>query len=396
MRSKNVLAWLAAAGAAAVVACSSVSPTQACTDLAKAVCDKAAQCASSVVSEVYGDATTCASRTTSSCEQSLALKDTADTPDFAEKCSVAYATLSCGDALDNVPAADCKRKELGKLSDGSACGTAGQCASSVCQIDGTTGCGKCIEPAAAGAACQSTNDCQDGLVCAAGTSGGVCIAPAASGATCSTKAPIVPCQGGLICNGTTCQTPLAAGSACDPTPGKSLCDGASGYWCTPKGTRCVAVKFAGPNAACGYDSTTGDSHRLHRRRSRRGRPRRVHEHRPEDAPRHVRRRRRRRRSVRCDQRPLLHAARALLERQVHGRRPGDLQVGATARSHCDAGIRVSREPESQPVFVPAIARIISRRTNGRRVASGVSQSRARASGTRSLWKSGVSARVASW
>lgn len=259
MRSKNVLAWLAAAGAAAVVACSSVSPTQACTDLAKAVCDKAAQCASSVVSEVYGDATTCASRTTSSCEQSLALKDTADTPDFAEKCSVAYATLSCGDALDNVPAADCKRKELGKLSDGSACGTAGQCASSVCQIDGTTGCGKCIEPAAAGAACQSTNDCQDGLVCAAGTSGGVCIAPAASGATCSTKAPIVPCQGGLICNGTTCQTPLAAGSACDPTPGKSLCDGASGYWCTPKGTRCVAVKFAGPNAACGYDSTTGDS-----------------------------------------------------------------------------------------------------------------------------------------
>lgn len=258
MRSKNVLAWLGAVGAALLVACSSVSPTEACADLSNAVCNKAAECASPTLSVIYGDVTTCASRAAASCEKSLALKDTVDTPDFAEKCSQTYATSSCGDVVDNNPAPDCKRTKFGLIADGSVCGTAGQCASGVCQIDGTTGCGKCVEPAPNGQACQSTSDCQSGLVCAATTTGAACIAPAASGATCSTTAPIIPCQQGLICNGTTCQAPLAAGSACDATPGKSLCDGANGYWCTPKGTRCVSVKFAPAGKACGYDQTTGD------------------------------------------------------------------------------------------------------------------------------------------
>ena len=38
-------------------------------------------------------------------------------------------------------------------------------------------------------------------------------------------------------------------------------------------------------------------------------------------------------------------------------------------------MRVSRVPQSHPVFVPVIDRIISRLTNGNRVASGMSQSR---------------------
>ena len=257
MRSKNVFAWLAAFTSVAVVACSSVSPTQACTDLSAAICDKASQCAPGAFNEVYGDTTTCTTRATASCEQALALKDTADTPDFAEKCSQSYTTVSCGDAADNNPPAACKRTTFGKIADGAACGTAGECASGVCQIDGTTGCGKCIEPVASGQACQSNGDCQTGLVCAAASqSSAVCIAPVGAGATCSTAVPIIPCQEGLICDGAKCQTPLAAGSACNPT--KSLCDGVGGYWCTPKGTRCVAVKYAGPNQTCGYDATSGD------------------------------------------------------------------------------------------------------------------------------------------
>jgi hypothetical protein len=261
MRPMNVLAWAAATGAVAVVACSSVSPTQACADLGSAVCSKVSECAPTIFTEVYGDVATCSARSASSCEKALALPDTADTPDFAENCSKAYDSLSCGGALQNTPPVDCTRTQHGTIGDGSPCGAAGECASGVCQIDGTTGCGVCIEPAASGQPCKSTSDCQAGLVCALKAAPpnatAACIAPVGNGAACSNAAPIVPCQSGLICGkNNTCIAPLAAGSACDPAA--SECDALNGYWCTFMGTRCVAVKYATTGQTCGYDSTTGD------------------------------------------------------------------------------------------------------------------------------------------
>lgn len=252
MRTKIILASIGLALGGAIAACSSTSPTQACANLSAAVCNKLNDCASPLITEAYGDVATCVARTAISCNSSLALKDTTDTPDLAESCSKAYATLSCNDAFQNNPPTACKPTTTGTIATGGACGTPGQCATNVCQIDPTSGCGLCIAPVSAGGACKASSDCSAGLVC----SSALCVAPAGSGDACSTAAPIIPCQVGLICDGSKCQTPLAAGSACDPQ--KSLCDGSQGYWCTPHGTRCVAILFAGTGQTCGYDTNTGD------------------------------------------------------------------------------------------------------------------------------------------
>ena len=243
-------------------ACNSISATQACADLTSATCAKLEQCAPSLVTGAWGDTTTCQARSTVTCESALALKNTVDTPSLADQCSKAIAAQSCSDYFTNNPPKDCIPTSKGKVADGSACGTAGQCASNTCQIDPTTGCGTCIEPVVSGQPCKAATDCQAGLVCALSTTAGaaVCIAPVASGATCSDVAPIIPCQTGLVCDSgsKTCKAPLAAGSACDPTVLPTLCDSANGYWCTPLGTRCQLVLFAGNGQPCGYNAKTGD------------------------------------------------------------------------------------------------------------------------------------------
>jgi hypothetical protein len=252
---KRVLVLTLAAIAAA--ACSSASPTQACADVSNAVCAKIDSCAPAAISLIYGDKAACATRTASTCTAALAVKNTGDSAGNVEDCSKAYAALSCADALDNALPKDCAHKP-GTLGNGTACGTAGQCKSGVCQFD-TTGCGKCIDAVAAGGNCDTTTDCQSGLVCAAASdTSAVCITPAATGATCSTKLPIIPCQAGLVCDSGKCAAPLAANSACDPAVQPTLCDQAHGYFCTPRGTRCILALAAGTGAACGYDVQTGD------------------------------------------------------------------------------------------------------------------------------------------
>jgi hypothetical protein len=256
-----IVLTLAALAAAAGAACSSTSPAQACTDISNAVCAKIEACAPAAISGLYGDTATCAQRTESTCNAALALKNTGDEPGNVEDCSKAYASLSCTDALGNTLPKECAHKP-GPLGDGTTCGAAGQCKSGVRQFD-TTGCGKCIEPIAAGANCNATSDCASGLVCAISATTqtsvtSVCIAPAATGGTCSTKVPIVPCQAGLVCDAGKCAAPLAANSACDPAVQPTLCDQANGYFCTPRGTRCILAIAAGTGAACGYNIQTGD------------------------------------------------------------------------------------------------------------------------------------------
>jgi hypothetical protein len=255
------LTLAAIAAAAAVVACSSTSPTQACADVSAAVCAKIDSCAPAAVSALYGDTATCATRTEATCNAALALKNNGDQAGNVEDCSKAYESLSCEGALGNSPPKECAHKP-GPLADGTTCGAAGQCKSGVCQFD-SSGCGKCIEPIAAGANCNATSDCQSGLVCAISATTqtsvtSVCIAPAASGGTCSTAAPVVPCQAGLVCDKGKCDAPLAAGSACDPAVQPTLCDQANGYFCTPRGTRCILAIAANAGEACGYNAQTGD------------------------------------------------------------------------------------------------------------------------------------------
>jgi hypothetical protein len=256
MKIRGVLALLLV-----VPACSSTSPTQACADVSTAVCNKIQQCASAAISLYYGDVATCATRTESTCNASLAVTNTGDTAGNVEDCAKAYATITCADALDNAPPKQCAHNP-GTLADGAVCGTAGQCKSGVCQFD-STGCGKCIEPVASGGTCNETPDCLSGLVCAltattSTSATATCVAPAASGGTCSTKVPIVPCQAGLVCNAGKCQAPLPSGSACDPKVQPTLCDQANGYFCTPIGTRCQLAVAAGTGQPCGYDIKTGN------------------------------------------------------------------------------------------------------------------------------------------
>jgi hypothetical protein len=258
---RSVLALALAAVASLAGACSSTSPTQACIDISTAVCAKIESCAPAAISALYGDTATCATRTATTCDAALALKNNGDQAGNVEDCSKAYGSISCTDALGNNVPKECAHKP-GQLADGTACGAAGQCMSGVCQFD-TTGCGKCIEAIAAGANCNATSDCQSGLVCALSATSQtsttfVCIAPAASGATCSNAAPVVPCQAGLVCDAGKCATPLAANSACDPTVQPTLCDQANGYFCTPRGTRCMLAIAAGTGQPCGYDAQTGD------------------------------------------------------------------------------------------------------------------------------------------
>ena len=59
-------------------------------------------------------------------------------------------------------------------------------------------------------------------------------------------------------------------------------------------------------------------------------------------------------------------------------------------------MRVSLAPQKSPVFVPAMLRTISRRTEGSREASGKRASLRAPDSRVSLWKKGVSQRVASW
>jgi len=257
LRGLGGAAPIVMAAATAVGACSSTSPEQACADVSTAVCAKIEACAPAAISALYGDTATCAQRTEATCNTAIALKNNGDQAGNVEDCAKAYAGASCEGALGNSPPKECAHKP-GPLTDGTTCGAAGQCASGVCQFD-STGCGKCIQPVGAGSNCNATSDCQSGLVCAASSdTAAVCIAPAASGGTCSTKLPIVPCQAGLVCDNGKCAAPLAANSACDPSVLPTLCDQANGYFCTPRGTRCILAIAAGTGQACGYNATTGD------------------------------------------------------------------------------------------------------------------------------------------
>ena len=74
-----------------------------------------------------------------------------------------------------------------------------------------------------------------------------------------------------------------------------------------------------------------------------------------------------------------------------GKGGADSKIEAMKR----AGIRVSSDPHRMPVFVPAMLRTISRRTNASVHAGPMSESRSAPSQSWSLWKKGVSHRVAS-
>jgi hypothetical protein len=94
----------------------------------------------------------------------------------------------------------------------------------------------CVDALAAGAACQSSDQCASGMFCVAGANGGMTCSAGPEGRPCSSQ---MPCPTGLFCSETdnTCHAPGSNGAQCND------------------GSQCIATDNCvsggvGPNTGC--------------------------------------------------------------------------------------------------------------------------------------------------
>jgi hypothetical protein len=223
---------------------------QACTDVAKALCEKIASCSPLYIAIGYGDVENCKSLVKPSCLSGLTAPSTGTTPQRSEECVTAATAASCSDLFANRFPASCQ-PVAGKLADGAACIDDSQCTSKYCSTGDGAVCGKCGAAPAAGASC-ATQHCATGTQCVSGT----CVVAAKSGEACSAKAP---CEYGLSCTDGKCG-PFASneGDACDLNgAGKPMCDLiGKGLFCLPTTNKCVKVAINDVGGECGYNATT--------------------------------------------------------------------------------------------------------------------------------------------
>jgi hypothetical protein len=228
---------------------SSVSAAQASSDAASAFCARVQACAPAYVQLEWGDVTTCATRSAAELAGTLAATGTSDTASQFEACAKALPGFSCDDVLGHGIPAPC-RSTPGSLANGAACGDDSQCSGGHCNIPELHTCGLCTTLAAAGASCNTDDDCDYGLQCAAG----VCVAPVASGGACD--ASTHPCLPTLVCSSGTCATPSAAGASCNPSATQDTCDELHGVFCDTATGKCIDGTFAQAGGACGVVSGT--------------------------------------------------------------------------------------------------------------------------------------------
>lgn len=234
-----------AAGAAAwalVVACSTgsgppsatVSAAQACADNAHQRCTQLQTCSATDLELRYGSESTCESRETNDCTQSLTETLNGNTPAALEACAAAYPSWACADYLDGVNIPTACKQQLGSVVNGGACAIDGQCASGFCGVVPGAACGTCAALPKIGASCAELTGCGPGHTCTADTF--VCVAFGVRGSACGKGAV---CGVGLSCVGATAiaqgtcqQAGEDVGAACDPTgrtrPG---CDRNAGFVC---------------------------------------------------------------------------------------------------------------------------------------------------------------------
>jgi hypothetical protein len=252
MTTRRSWIWAAATVAAVVTAaCSSssnnVSPTQACSDLATAICNKLQSCSSIEVQLAYGSVSECITRAQITCPGDITASGSGATTANIEACAQAYTSASCSDLESNTTPSACEIP--GTLAAGTVCGTDQQCVgpNGYCKIAAGSTCGACATKAAAGGTCTSSNDCQGGLVCG-GTS---CVSPGAAGAACSATHP---CADPLVCSNTTCSSPAEAGQACQSTADGQTCDTIMGVICNPTTLVCAQIQTASAGSPCGLIS----------------------------------------------------------------------------------------------------------------------------------------------
>lgn len=243
--------FFAAPIALVVLACTSsntgsASPDSACSTLAAAICKRLGSCTQFALSISYADEANCEAREKINCLNSLNATGTGNTADTAQSCAAAAPSASCNDLFSNHQIPDACKTPAGTLADGTACSDDAQCKGKRCRIPAGQTCGACSTPAAGGAACAVTGDCDYGLVCA----NMVCVAPGGGGASCDAGHP---CGGGFACKAGTCSAVLAAGATCDATA--QNCDFLAGLYCDPNTKVCAQVTTAAAGAACGLSAS---------------------------------------------------------------------------------------------------------------------------------------------
>ncbi|MBL8611894.1 MAG: hypothetical protein JNL38_31410 [Myxococcales bacterium] len=253
---KTKLIGAALAVGLGLIACSSdpqASPDEACASFADSLCNKFKGCFPELFPSAYTDVANCVARQKIGCKNTVTAKGTGITSTDITTCGSGLSNASCDKIYnsDNTPLDGCRPK-TGTLEAGTACQDDSQCKSSFCKF-GTSSCGACGTRAAAGSKCDSTNDCEFGLVCGATST---CVKPGAAGDSCSNDKP---CGGKLVCKtGTagsttgTCAAPGGAGDACNGAD----CDGSKALFCSAESRQCQAAKFANPGEACGFVSGT--------------------------------------------------------------------------------------------------------------------------------------------
>ena len=258
MHRKALISSLILCGSLVLSSCS-VSPQQACSDMATAVCNKMAQCTQSDIPRNYGDAGVCVSRQQQNCLNALTAQGTGATPTTVEACAQAYASYDCESWMLNNPPAACI-PQVGKLDAGTACSVSGQCQSTYCAVPAGVECGTCSPLPAVGDSCVGIG-CGRGLICA---SNETCAQPVFDGGTCGSANPCAPTYDCVSAAGTTtgtCEPQVGTlGSACDSRrqTGAS-CEGIQNLACVgPRASQtCQAILFAGPGESCGYNADAG-------------------------------------------------------------------------------------------------------------------------------------------
>jgi hypothetical protein len=255
MHVGRAAATLASAAAVfAMVACSgstsgggSVSVSQACSDLASAICGKLQSCEPFLFQLIYGSTSNCESITQGPCADAVNANGSGANASNVEACAQGYQSAMCGDLESNNPPSSCQVH--GSLAAGTACGSNVQCSGeSYCHTAANSVCGVCAALVGSNGACAQSSDCQKGLTCSKGT----CVAAVAQGGPCMPGGS-PPCQAPLACVNNACQQPVGSGQKCDVAA--QNCDITQGLFCSTMGT-CEKIVIASPGQPCGLVSGT--------------------------------------------------------------------------------------------------------------------------------------------
>jgi hypothetical protein len=237
-----------------------------CSEYAQAYCAKRDACSNGeLTTRDWGDMTTCLTRETLACTDSLGAPRTGQTKSLIEQCAAALPCLSCADVLDSNLPDVCNPSGPGPM--GGPCTFNAQCASGFCSNARYATCGSCASPPAAKSSCAVSSCWHDQTCIWNEVVTNVCEAYVPTGSPCGAYGD-PECEADLTCAGASVTTGVSG--ECQPAVGTSGatcgdeniglgCDGTIGLWCTSSstggGSACSAVAYAGDGMPCGYLSS---------------------------------------------------------------------------------------------------------------------------------------------